>query len=450
MSLEQYGYEEQLDRVLTLSDLVVYGLIFMVPIAPFTVFGFVWQEANGMVALAFLIGLVGMLFTALSYAAMSQTFPLAGSVYAYVQRGLHESAGFLAGWLILLDYILIPALLYLFSTVALKPLVPQVPGWVWLVGFVSLNAAANLLGIRFTARLYKVLLALELLTLALFVVFGALALYRGAGAGGLTLAPLYDAHRFSLTTVAGATSIAVLSFLGFDAISTLAEESAGARNAVARATILSLVLIGALFMLQTWIAADLGQGMHFASAETAFYDIAARAGGPALRLTAVAGIVIALGIANAMAAQAAVSRVLFAMARDRKLPAVLAVVHPRFKTPYISTLLVAGMSLLVGLCFAHRVDDLSRVVNFGALTSFALLHLAVAYHHIIRQRTGAWLRHLVFPLAGVAVILYVLYGMDRTAKVLGGCWIAAGICYYLILTGSARGRAGTVTFPPTP
>jgi amino acid transporter len=444
MSLEQFGYEDQLDRALTLSDLVVYGMIFMVPIAPFAVFGFAWQDAKGMVALAYLIGMVGMLFTALSYAAMSQAFPLAGSVYAYVQRGLHESAGFLAGWLILLDYILIPALLYLFSAVALQPLLPAVPGWAWLAGFVSFNAAANLIGVRFTARVYKGLLALELLTLALFVICGALALHRGAGAGGLTLAPLYDPRNFSLTTVAGATSIAVLSFLGFDGISTLAEESSGARNAVARATVLSLVLIGALFMLQTWIAADLGRGMRFDDPSTAFYDIAARAGGSALRLVSIVAIAVSFGIANAMAAQAAVSRVLFAMARDRKLPAILATVHPRFKTPYISTLLVAAVSLLVGLFFANHIDDLTRVVNFGALTSFALLHLAVAYHHIFRQRSGAWLRHLIFPLTGFAVIVYVLYGMDRTAKILGGCWVAAGVLYYLILAARARGREGTV------
>jgi len=447
MSVEQFGYEDQLDRALTLTDLVVYGMIFMVPIAPFAVFGFAWQDAKGMVALTYLIGMVGMLFTALSYAAMSQAFPLAGSVYAYVQRGLHESAGFLAGWLILLDYILIPALLYLFSAVALQPLLPEVPEWAWLAGFVSVNAAANLVGVRFTARVYKALLVFELLTLVLFVICGALALHRGAGAGRLTLAPLYDPHNFSLTTVAGATSIAVLSFLGFDGISTLAEESTGARNAVARATVLSLVLIGALFVLQTWIAADLGHGMRFDDPSTAFYDIAARAGGAPLRLLAIVAIAVSFGIANAMAAQAAVSRVLFAMARDRKLPAVLAAVHPRFKTPYVSTLLVAAVSLIVGLFFASRIDDLTRVVNFGALTSFALLHLAVAYHHLFRQRTGAWVRHLIFPLAGFTVILYVLYGMDRTAKILGGCWVAAGVLYYFILAWRARGRPGTVSFP---
>ncbi|MHB1871293.1 MAG: APC family permease [Steroidobacteraceae bacterium] len=448
MSLEQFGYEDQLDRALSLVDLIVYGMIFMVPIAPFSVFGFVWQEAHGMVVLAYLIGMAGMLFTAMSYAAMSRAFPLAGSVYAYVQRGLHETAGFLAGWLILLDYILIPALLYLFSAVALRPLLPEIPVSAWLVGFVAVNAAANLLGVRFTARLYKVLLALELLTLAVFVVVGARALYGGAGAGGLTLAPLYDPRHFSLTTVAGATSIAVLSFLGFDGISTLSEESAGARHAIARATLLSLVLIGALFVLQTWIAADLAQGMRFHSAATAFYQVAARAGGNGLRVAAILAVVISFGIANAMAAQAAVARVLFAMARDRKLPAVLAAVHPRFKTPYVSTLLVAVVSLLVGLFFARRIDDLSRVVNFGALTSFALLHVAVAYHHFFRRRSGAWVRHLLCPLAGLIVILYVLAGMDRTAKILGGCWIALGIVYYIVLSLLGRSRTAVVSIPP--
>ena len=434
MSLESFGYEDQLDRALSPVDLIVYGMIFMVPIAPFSVFGFVWQDAHGMVVLAYLIGMAGMLFTALSYAAMSRAFPLAGSVYAYVQRGLNETVGFLAGWLILLDYILIPALLYLFSAVALQPLLPKIPVSIWLIAFVTINASANLLGVRFTARLYKVLLALELLVLVVFVGLGLRALYAGSGAGGLTLRPLYDAQHFSLATVAGATSIAVLSFLGFDGISTLSEESADSHQSVARATVLSLILIGALFVLQTWIAADLAQGMHFHSAATAFYQVADRAGGPILRVVAILAVVISFGIANAMAAQAAVSRVLFAMARDRKLPAALAIVHPRFKTPYISTLLVTVISLLVGLSFVNHIDDLSRVVNFGALSSFAMLHVAVIYHYFVRKKTGAWIQHLLCPLAGFVVILYVLAGMDRTAKILGGTWIALGVLYYFILS----------------
>jgi amino acid transporter len=275
---------------------------------------------------------------------------------------------------------------------------------------------------------------MELVILALFVILGLAALYGGVGAGGLTLKPIYDAHVFSLATVAGATSIAVLSFLGFDGISTLAEENRGGRNAVGQATVLSLLIVGVLFMLQTWIATDLSVGMRFASPETAFYEIAERAGGAALRLVTIIAVVLASAIANAMAAQAAVSRILFAMARDAKLPAILGRVHPRFRTPYVSTLAVSGVSLLVGLLFADRIDDLTRIVNFGALTGFVLLHLSVINHYFLRMRSGDWLRHLIFPLIGMLIIIYVLYEMDRAAKLLGISWIAVGVLYYLVLT----------------
>jgi len=431
--LEQFGYRQQLRRALSTRDLIVYGMIFMVPIAPYSVFGFVWHDAKGMVPLAYLLGLLGMFFTAMSYAAMSQAFPLAGSVYTYAQRGLHEIAGFFAGWLILLDYILVPALLYLFSAVALRPLLPGVPEWIWLLVFIAFNAAVNLIGVQLTARVNGYMLAMELLTLALFVGLGMIALYGGQGAGRLTLSPIYDPRAFSLATVAGATSIAVLSFLGFDGISTLSEESRGGRDAVGRATLWSLLLVGALFMLQTWIATDLSHGMHFSSAETAFYEISERAGGPWLRLITIIATVIASGVANAMAAQAAVSRILFAMARDRKLPAVLASIHPRYQTPYVSTLAVAGVSLLVGLLFSQHLDDLSRIVNFGALSGFLLLHLSVIHHYFIRERSGDWLRHLLLPVMGFLVIAFVLYAMDSAAKIMGVIWIALGALYYLVL-----------------
>jgi amino acid transporter len=433
-SLEQFGYKQELKRVLTTRDLVVYGMIFMVPIAPYAVFGFVWNDAKGMVPLAYLMGLVGMFFTAMSYAAMSRAFPMAGSVYSYAQRGLSDFAGFLSGWLILLDYILVPALLYIVSAIALRPLIPGAPEWLWLVAFIGFNAVVNVIGIQLTARVNWYMLAMELVVLALFIVFGLVALYGGQGAGRLTLTPVYDPSVFSLATVAGATSIAVLSFLGFDGISTLAEEASGGQNSVGRATLLSLLLVGGLFMVQTWIASDLAHGMRFSSAETAFYEITERAGGPWLRLVTLMATVIASGIANAMAAQAAVSRILFAMARDGKLPTALAKVHPRYKTPYVSTLAVACVSFVVGLVFSARLSDLSRIVNFGALTGFLLLHLSVINHFFIRRRSRDWLRHMLFPLVGFAVIAYVLYEMDKTAKIMGACWIALGIAYYLVLS----------------
>jgi amino acid transporter len=432
-SLEQFGYHQVLKRTLSTRDLVIFGMIFMVPIAPYSVFGFVWHDARGMVPLAYLVGLVGMFFTAMSYAAMSRAFPIAGSVYSYAQRGLNESAGFFSGWLILLDYILVPALLYIFSAVALRPLFPNAPQWAWLLGFIVFNAVVNLIGIQFTARVNLYLLAMQVVTLALFVILGLMALYGGQGAGGLTLRPVYDPGVFSIATVVGATSIAVLSFLGFDGISTLSEETGGGQNSVGRATLLALLLVGALFIVQTWIATDLARGMQFTSPETAFYEITERAGGVWLRRITIVAVVIASGIANAMVAQAAVARVLFAMARDGKLPAALAKIHPRFKTPYVSTLVVACVSLIVGVAFSTRLDDLSRIVNFGALSGFLLLHLSVINHFFIRQRSGDWVRHLLFPLAGFVVIAYVLFEMDTAAKIMGACWIACGIVYYLVL-----------------
>jgi len=431
--LEGFGYRQELRRALGTRDLLVYGMIFMVPIAPFSVFGFVWHDARGMVPLAYAVGLLGMFFTAMSYAAMSRAFPMAGSVYSYVHRGLHEVPGFFAGWMILLDYIMVPALLYIFSAVALAPLLPNVPAWPWLIAFVVFNAVVNLLGVQLSARVNLWMLALELLTLVLFIVLALLALHAGRGAGALTLRPIYDPAVFSLATVTGATSIAVLSFLGFDGISTLAEESRGGLGSVARATVGALLLVGVMFIAQTWIATDLARGMSFASLETAFYEIAERAGGRWLRNLSLVSVVLAAGVANAMAAQAAVSRVLYAMARDRQLPAVLARVHARYQTPYVSTLVVAGISMLVGLLFVTRVDDLSRIVNFGALSGFVLLHLAVIAHFIVRARSRNWLRHLLMPLGGLLVIGYVLYEMDRRAKLMGAAWIAVGAVYFVLL-----------------
>ena len=442
--IESFGYRQELRRALGMRDLIVYGMIFMVPIAPFSVFGFVWHDSRGMVPLAYAVGLVGMFFTAMSYAAMSQAFPMAGSVYSYVQRGLHDVAGFFSGWLILLDYILVPALLYIFSAVALRPLLPAVPQWVWLVGFVGFNVVVNLLGVQLSARVNLCMLAMELVTLALFMVLGLAALHAGRGAGALTLRPVYDPAVFSLATVTGATSIAVLSFLGFDGISTLAEENRGDRNSVGRATVWSLALVGAMFIGQTWIATDLARGMTFAAPETAFYEIAERAGGPWLRTLSLGAVVLAAGVANAMAAQAAVARILYAMARDGKLPRVLARVHPRYQTPYVSTLVVAGVSLLVGMVFAQRADELSRIVNFGALSGFLLLHLSVIVHFFVRGRSRNWLRHLLMPLGGLLVIGYVLYEMDSSAKIMGAAWIAAGVIYFIILTRVVR-KSATLT-----
>jgi amino acid transporter len=405
----------------------------MVPIAPFGVFGYVYEASRGMVALAYLVGMVAMFFTAMSYWAMSRAFPVAGSVYAYAQRGIHETVGFFAGWLILLDYVLVPSLLYIVSAAALRPVLPGVPAWAWIVAFIAVNTAINVVGIRFTARANRGILVAEMAVLAIYVGAGLIALLTGDRAGGLTLRPLYEAEAFSLPMVMGAVSIAVLSFLGFDGISTLAEESRGGADAVGQAALFSLVTVGLLFILQTWIAADLAAGIRFDDPDTAFYATAALAGGAGLERTTILATALSWGIANALVAQAAIARILFAMGRDGQLPRVLAVVHPRFKTPVVSTILVALISLVSGLAFNGHIDNLSRLVNFGALAGFFILHLSVINHYIVRHGSTAWVWHLLCPLVGLSIIGFVLYEMDAAAKLLGAGWLAIGGLYYLVM-----------------
>src|SRR4051812_35932997 len=194
-ALRQFGYQQELSRSLSFSDLLIYGLIFMVPIAPFGIFGSVFQGSGGMVALAYAIGMVAMMFTALSYAQMVRAFPMAGSVYSYAGRGIAPPVGFLAGWVILLDYVLVPGLLYLVAAVAMHSLVPGIPVWLWLVVFVVLNTLVNYLGIQMTARVNKLMLVAELIVLAIFIVVGIVALASGKGSG-FSLRPLYDSGTF--------------------------------------------------------------------------------------------------------------------------------------------------------------------------------------------------------------------------------------------------------------
>jgi len=437
--IESYGYQQELRRSLTFTDLLVYGLVFMVPIAPFGIFGSVFQGSGGMVALAYVLGMVAMMFTALSYAQMSRAFPMAGSVYTYAGRGIGAPVGFLSGWMILLDYVLVPGLLYLIAGVAMNSLVPSVPVWLWVVGFVLLNTAVNYLGIETTAKVNKAVLVGELAVLALFVVVGVVALADGKGRG-FDFTPLYDGHTFSWSLVFGAVSIAVLSFLGFDGISTLSEENRDSAKAIGRSMVAALLLAGTLFIVQTWVASLLVTDPDSLVANgdpdgTAFYDAARTAAGGWLATLTAAATAVAWGFANSLVAQAATSRLLFAMARDRQLPSFLAKVHPRRRVPVNATLLTAGISLVLGLYMSSRDDGitlLSTLVNFGALTTFLVLHVAVVVHYLVRNRSRDYWRHLAAPVLGFAILAYVVVNANIAAQRLGFVWLLVGA---VVLTG---------------
>ncbi|MFD0884835.1 APC family permease [Streptosporangium algeriense] len=443
-SLEQFGYRQELRRTLSFNDLLIYGLIFMVPIAPFGIFGSVFQASGGMVALAYIIGMVAMAFTAFSYAQMAKAFPMAGSVYTYAGRGIVGPVGFIAGWAMLLDYVLVPALLYLIASLAMASFVP-LPVWAWLLVFVILNTVVNYTGIQMTAKVTRYMLIAELIVLAIFILIGLFALIQGKAQTG-ALTPLFNPDTFSWPLAFGAVSVAVLSFLGFDGISMLAEESKVDSRKIGRSMIAALGLAGALFIVQTWIGALLtpNRSQLLSGGDpngTAFYEMAAFAGGHWLSILTAVSTAIAWGFANSLVAQAATSRLLYAMARDRQLPAFLSKIHPKTKVPVNATILVALVSLAVGVFLANREDGvalISGLVNFGAMTAFLALHLSVIVHYFFKKRSRDLWRHLLAPLIGFAILVYVVINASIAAQVVGIVWLCIGLL--VLATFFAYGR----------
>jgi len=452
--IEQFGYKQELKRRLSYADLLIYGLIFMVPIAPFAIFGSVFNASGGMVALAYLVGMAGMMLTANSYHYMAQEYPMSGSVYTYVGRGLAKPMGFVAGWMILLDYILVPTLLYTAAAMALYGMIPQVPIWLWVVIFVILNTIINYMGIEFTAGANKIMLVLELIVLAIFLVIGLVAVAQGKGQG-FSFSAFFNSQHFSISVIFGAVSIAVLSFLGFDGISTLAEENTSGSNSVGKSMIAALALLGVLFVVQTWVASMLTTSDRAADLiangdpnGTAFYDAAKLAGGNFLFILTSVATAIAWGFANALAAQAATSRLLFAMARDRQLPHILAKVNSKRGVPVAATFTVAVISLILGIFFVLLPDGLttiSSMVNFGALTAFLILNVTMVWHFAIKGKNPRLFGHIIVPVLGAIVLAFVLWNAHSAAQFVGLSWLVVGIIVAVFLY-----RAGRMTDPMRP
>ncbi|MCB5166884.1 APC family permease [Streptomyces bambusae] len=437
----------RLSRNLGFRDLVVYGLLFIAPMAPVGIFGTLDARSHGAVALVYLCATAAMALTAFSYAQMVQVAPQAGSVFAYARKGLGEGAGMIAGWMAMLDYLLIPAVAYLFSGIALNALVPEVSRWVWTALAVVVTTALNLWGVRAAARVGFAVLALELAVLLVFVGAAVTVLVQdGAQRGWLSPLTGDGSAGFSPAAVVGAVSVAVLSYLGFDAIASFAEEVTGGSARVARAVLFCLGLTGLLFVVQTYLAALL---MPVPAAELAadparqgssFYDaVDASVGGWLHDLIAVSK---AVGAAfAALAGQAAAGRLLFAMAREGRLPRVLA--RTSGGTPRGALLVAAAVTLVAAVWAARRADGLERlvsVVDIGALTAFVLLHTAVVGWFVVRRRAGrpVFWRHVAVPVLGAGVSLAIIAGAAPSARVVGAVWLLLGL---LVLALQRRRRA---------
>ncbi|WP_406146207.1 APC family permease [Streptomyces sp. NBC_01012] len=436
--------EGKLRRTLGFRDLVVYGLLFIAPMAPVGVFGTLDAKSDGAVALVYVVATVVMAFTAFSYAQMVHVAPFAGSVFAYARKGLGEGPGFIAGWMAMLDYLLIPAVAYLFSGIAMNALVPEVSRWVWTAIAVVVTTLLNLWGVRAAARVGFAVLAMEIVVLLVFVVSAVVVLARdGAERGWLT--PLTGDSGFSTTAVLGAVSVAVLSYLGFDAIASFAEEVTGGSAKVARAVLFCLVLAGVLFVVQSYLAALLEP---VTSAElaadpvkqgSAFYDAVDSSVGTWLHdLVAVSK---AIGAAfAALAGQAAAGRLVFAMARERRLPSILSRVDAKSGVPRVAIAGAAVLSLVAAVWAARRddgLDHLVSVVDVGALTAFVLLHASVVGWFAVRRMEGppSWWRHVLMPVVGAGVLIAVIVEATASAQLVGVCWLGVGLVVLAVQWG---------------
>lgn len=440
-----------LRRTLGFRDLVVYGLLFIAPMAPVGVFGTLDAKSHGAVALVYLVATVAMAFTAFSYAQMVRVAPQAGSVFTYARKGLGEGPGLIAGWMAMLDYLLIPAVAYLFSGIAMNALVPEVSRWVWTALAVVVTTLLNLWGVRAAARVGFAVLAMEIAVLLVFLVSAVTVLARGA-AHRDWLSPFTgdgSLGGFSMAAVLGAVSVAVLSYLGFDAIASFAEEVTGGAEKVARAVLFCLALTGVLFIAQTYLAALLSPlsaaelAADPAKQGAAFYTTVEASVGTWLHdLVAISK---AIGAAfAALAGQAAAGRLLFAMARERRLPRVLA--HTSHGTPRPALLVAATVTLIAAVWAARRddgLDHLVSVVDIGALVAFTLLHASVVGWFVVKRRGGApnWLKHLVIPVLGSAVTITVIVEASWTAQLVGAVWLLVGLGILVAQRGRrAEGR----------
>jgi amino acid transporter len=429
---------QPLRRTLSYYDLLIYGLAYVSPLALITTLGFVWQASNGLIVLAYVLAAVCMYFTAKSYALMTDTVPSAGSVYGFARYSLGPFAGFIAGWMILLDYMLIPAYIYVLMAVALGTLIPQVDRALWIVTLGGVTLGINWFGLKVTSRVNLISVALQSALMVLLTVLALVALHDGKGDGGLTLRPLYVPELFHAKSIFTATSICVMSFLGFDAISTLSEEvKSDDKRVVGRAIVGVLFLSATLFVVMSWVLGDLMTGFTIKDPASAIYELSGWAIGPWISML-IAWTTATVNFTNALPMQVGVARVMYAMGRDRQLPGILARIHPVHGTPYVGMLVTTALSIAVALLMRFQMDELVSIVNFGALSGFLLLHVSVIVLFWVKGRSGRWIPHLVLPIAGMIVVLAVLAGMSSLAMTLGVTWLIVGLVYGTILTRRRR------------
>jgi amino acid transporter len=419
----------ELKKTLGLGGLILFGLAYMTPMIVFGTYGVIYEESNGQVASSYIVAIIAMLFTAIGYAVMAKKIPESGSSYGYVSKVLGEKLGFLVGWVILLDYLFLPMVIWLIGGVYLEAYAPSIPSWFWLVAFIVLTTGLNIVGFDVAK---KVNLVLMLLQLAVIIAFCALAMSMMSEPSPTIVTEVPTTSNINLMFVGAA--IACYSFLGFDAVSTMAEDTKDPKTNVPKAILWVTILGGLIFAVSSYIMGTAFPDISVFQADSAAADMATQVGGIMFSSIFVATLVIAQ-FTSGVSAQAGASRLIYAMGRDGVLPgSTFGRLHRTFKTPYASIILVGIVGLLA---LKLDITTSTSFINFGAFLAFIFVNLCavISYFQMPKsERTGITVfTHVIAPILGIACISKLLVSLDIHAITLGLCWLAVGIVLMLIL-----------------
>ncbi|MCP8971036.1 APC family permease [Ectobacillus ponti] len=417
---------EAFTRRLKLWHVVAIGLGYMAPMAVFDTFGIVTEITSGHVPAAYTLTLAAILCTALSYGHMVKAFPGAGSAYTYAQQALHPNAGFLIGWAAILDYLFLPMINALLTDIYLSSMFPGVPGWVFIVGFAALLTLFNIFSVKMTVSFGAILVLFQVTTAIVFILLSATQSF-----GQWSLQP-FTGKSASMSGLLAGASILCFSFLGFDAISTLSEETVQPKKTIPRGIVLTALIGGFLFITVSFFAQLLfPEASLFTDVEGASAEIAYKIGGTLFQSIFVAAALTST-IASGLASHMSASRLLFAISRDGFLPRrVFGYLHPRTKTPVWNVLLIGVISLAAVFL---SLESATALINFGALVAFSAVNLSVIAHYYIRRGRRSLsdtFRYLLLPLTGFIFVVFLWTSLEKASLWFGLSWTAIGIVYLL-------------------
>lgn len=425
-----------LERSLGLGSVVVIGLAYMTPLIVLGTYGVVAELSNGTVPTAYMVTLIAMLFTAFSYGRMASLYPISGSAYTYVGKEMGPQLGFLSGWVIQLDYFFLPMVAWLIGAAYLSAQFPGVPTAVWILAFVIITTVLNVIGIRVAARTNFLLLAFQLLVLVIFVAL-CIGHFIGEDTGASLWSPFFNENT-TLAAIAAGAALAAYSFIGFDAVTTLSEETHDPGRTIPRAVLITALFCGVLFIITSYATQLARPGATFENTDSAAFEIATMIGGNFFASFFLAALIIAQ-FAAGLAIQATSSRLLYAMGRDGVLPRpIFGYLQPRFRTPVFGIALI-GIVGLAALFLDVTVS--TSFINFGAFAAFTLVNLSVIVY-FLRHRPSSGVRAVLWwvpiPLAGAVIDLYLLSRLDIRAITFGVIWLALGIVLLAWLTRGFR------------